>query len=479
MVFHCSFPGCPKEARFQFPPATKGAAVRQKWLDFAGIKFVEPFSTRGLCEDHFTPDQFLRERAETGSNLSRTRLKYRAVPTIGVVNVTNPVADPQPVATSAEKRARSNSSNAEDIERIKKTYFRVSLQDLGSTSANSDIDQKKEEYDCSTARQDHTYHSTEEVVSGGTVCHEHASPPEIEEILPEMFFASEVILSGSRSQATQTDPTSIDKSTQTDCRVRHYATQTKISFAYSIHSWRKNRTIITYFTSLENYQQFKIVLASLGPGAHYLKYKDWKPQGVSVEDQLFITLWKLRRNSTDLELSFYFQISKPAVSNILHAWIPFIACQWQRLDCWPSRQLVAYFMPDCFKNRDPPAEASYVERTRDNVEVAGTSTGTDEPSASTSSGGSNAQEILARLGVHLEMPQVEDQHRSCTRDSQDKGGKKWTPGSFERLINSMNQFMILKKDLSGGYAKFAEEIVSICMILCCFRDFLTNRGDSS
>jgi len=80
-------------------------------------------------------------------------------------------------------------------------------------------------------------------------------------------------------------------------------------------------------------------------------YYDWAVTSVSLEDQLLLTLIKLRLNTPILDLSIRFDISETTVTNIfktmlfaLHQLL-FVAC----MPRVPSRLKCQSALPDCFK----------------------------------------------------------------------------------------------------------------------------------
>lgn len=69
-------------------------------------------------------------------------------------------------------------------------------------------------------------------------------------------------------------------------------------------------------------------------------------ENLSIANQFFHTLIKLRQHKINFELSRLFNISEFSVSNI---WINFMARQWQEVNIWPDRDLVRYFCPSDFE----------------------------------------------------------------------------------------------------------------------------------
>lgn len=121
----------------------------------------------------------------------------------------------------------------------------------------------------------------------------------------------------------------------------------------SVKMFVMNSSALHYYTGLENYDKFVMVLSTLGPAAHELKYYcDIKPV-LSIEDQFFLTLVKLRIHKPNKELSILFGINLKQVSAIFITWINFMHLQWSEFNWWPSRELTSYYMPADFKTKYP------------------------------------------------------------------------------------------------------------------------------
>jgi hypothetical protein len=72
-----------------------------------------------------------------------------------------------------------------------------------------------------------------------------------------------------------------------------------------------------------------------------------------VENQLFLTLIKIRQHKTNFELSRLFNISETAVVNIWVTWVNFMAKQWREVNMFPDRDIVRFFSPLGFKAKFP------------------------------------------------------------------------------------------------------------------------------
>lgn len=110
---------------------------------------------------------------------------------------------------------------------------------------------------------------------------------------------------------------------------------------------------IHHYTGLETYEKFQMVLQTLGPAENHLSYfYGFKPT-LSVEDQFFLTLIKLRTHPCNKELCIYFDLNEKQISNIFITFINFMYLQWSEINWWPNRELVKYFAPSDFYSKFP------------------------------------------------------------------------------------------------------------------------------
>ena len=138
--------------------------------------------------------------------------------------------------------------------------------------------------------------------------------------------------------------TCASSSSQTDAPAKGLITIEKI---------HDDNSQIAMMTGLENYGKFRIILETLGPAAYRLQYRWSQSVILSVENQFLLTLMKLRKHYSNQELAMFFAVSEKTVSNIFCTWINFMYHQWQELDIWPSKDLVAYFTPMDFNEQFP------------------------------------------------------------------------------------------------------------------------------
>ena len=110
---------------------------------------------------------------------------------------------------------------------------------------------------------------------------------------------------------------------------------------------------IMFYTGLQTYEVFIFVLATLGNAVYELNYLYYRSEQLSVENQLFLTLIKIRQHKTNFELSRLFNISETAVVNIWVTWVNFMAKQWREVNMFPDRDIVRFFSPLGFKAKFP------------------------------------------------------------------------------------------------------------------------------
>ena len=121
----------------------------------------------------------------------------------------------------------------------------------------------------------------------------------------------------------------------------------------SAWSYRHDPEGIHFYTGLETYEKFVFVLNTLGPARSMLNYYHGIEPNLSVEDQFFMTLIKLRLHKTNFELSRMFGVMEATVTNVFVTWVNFMYAEWKEIEWWPSRDCVRYFAPSSFKDQFP------------------------------------------------------------------------------------------------------------------------------
>ena len=121
-----------------------------------------------------------------------------------------------------------------------------------------------------------------------------------------------------------------------------------------------NSKLITVYTGLQNYDVFKWLFRRLETKAQYLNYVSGKSgstrsrtgpkRKLSLENEFFLTLVRLRLGLTEIDIGCRFKISQSTVSTILRTWIPFLAKEFEVFIRWPSKEEAKNSLPNCFAN---------------------------------------------------------------------------------------------------------------------------------
>lgn len=121
---------------------------------------------------------------------------------------------------------------------------------------------------------------------------------------------------------------------------------------YSIKHFRFNNKMVQYYTGFNSFEHFQLFFHSLGPAVSELNYKC---SVLDPEDQLFLTLMKLRQAKEDIELSQFFDISESTVSKLVVTWINFLYFQLKELEgiFWVSMDIIKQHMPADFLKKFP------------------------------------------------------------------------------------------------------------------------------
>ena len=123
--------------------------------------------------------------------------------------------------------------------------------------------------------------------------------------------------------------------------------------------------LIKLYTGLPSYALFNWLFTEVSPHAqnmHYYKGSmDDKPYQVKntskpgrkrsqpLEDELLMTLMKLRLNLREEDLAFRFGVCQSTVSQVLSTWLPFLHKELISFINWPSKEETLRYYPTCFR----------------------------------------------------------------------------------------------------------------------------------
>ena len=277
---------------------------------------------------------------------------------------------------------------------------------------------------------------------------------------------------------------------------------------------------IMFYTELQTYEVFIFVLATLGNAVYELNYLYYRSEQLSVENQLFLTLIKIRQHKTNFELSHLFNISETAVVNIWVTWVNFMAKQWREVNMFPDRDIVRFFSPLGFKAKFPSTRiiidgtecpvmkpkspiaqqatfSTYKNRNTIKLLVGATPGGLvnyvspayggstsdrqicersnlltlcDKGDSIMADKGFNVQDLFAPYNVTINIPTFFQKKNRMTGKTVLKDRAISSKRvHIERIIGLAKTYKILKEPLNVTETKLASEITFVCFMLCNFK----------
>ncbi|XP_069140042.1 uncharacterized protein [Argopecten irradians] len=169
-----------------------------------------------------------------------------------------------------------------------------------------------------------------------------------EETLNIPDFIEEVTLSTTTPDEVVVE--SYDNDTRPEECFKESGSQCSLLGKCSIDNFISRPKQLQYYTGFQNYSHFMFFFNLLGPATFHL---DSQCTAISPQDQLLLTLMKLRQAKDDIDLSFMFEISESTVSKIIVTWINFLYFQLKEIDIWASRDVVSKHMPEDFGKKYP------------------------------------------------------------------------------------------------------------------------------
>ena len=103
-----------------------------------------------------------------------------------------------------------------------------------------------------------------------------------------------------------------------------------------------------FYTGLPSYNVFSVLLTNLSPAATKSVNVG---SGLSLSDELLLSLMKISRAYTNKDLGYRFHIHKSKVTKVFHKWIDILFNNLQPLVAWPDKEMIISNMPACFKPR--------------------------------------------------------------------------------------------------------------------------------
>lgn len=128
--------------------------------------------------------------------------------------------------------------------------------------------------------------------------------------------------------------------------------QRRNKHVFSIRDFKHDNAAMLFYTGLNSYEKFCLLRSFLGPSCERLTYYGARPT-ISVDDQIFLTLIRLRRHKKYFELSRLFDIPLSQVTSIFYTWVNFMSLELSEYPWWPSQHDTRFFAPPSFKTDFP------------------------------------------------------------------------------------------------------------------------------
>ena len=259
----CCVPECSKRSVGHMFPKDK--LLKKQWLHAIRRAKFQPTSHTRVCSDHFRPEDFVEQSwASREAGVTRRFLKKGVVP-----SVFQWTQEKGPSERDMRMQKRQDSVNQAESQALEECIVE----------------------DASCCVNEVEVQSTDE---GGTPATTTAGPSRC------------AVGSAMEKQ-----------------------TQTKFKENFGIHKWKSNDKAIEYFTGFRDYQHFRFVFNLLGESVTSLQYvsRNYDMNVLDAENAFFLTLYKLRRGTPDVELGFHFGISDRMVGVIFVTWINFLYCE--------------------------------------------------------------------------------------------------------------------------------------------------------
>ena len=288
---------------------------------------------------------------------------------------------------------------------------------------------------------------------------------------------------------------------------RHCQTQTPFSgdSSFNIFYLSNNPSKIKVLTGLNDMKHFMLVFSLLGD----------IPNGVcgssrlAPENQLFLTLIKLRHAVTDAFLSVMFDVSRVTVGSIFNLWIQYMYEKFGEIDIWPDDKTVpegqAKVIIDCTEcpiqtplnpSEQQATYSTYKKGTTMKFLVGISHTASVTFCSEAYGGATTDKEIFERCGiidrlkpgdiivadrgflidqllpagVHLVTPAfLKGKFQLCSVALRRSRAITKTRIHVERIIGLTKNFTILEKKLHRSRVSYASQIFYVCAFMCNLR----------
>ncbi|XP_053618348.1 uncharacterized protein LOC128679886 [Plodia interpunctella] len=472
----CCVFGCRNIGNHSFP---KDKRIRKLWEAATRCKNFRASKWSKICSDHFKPEDYVRYGLYTGLLVNRI-LKKGTVPSVFTWSKTEDLK-----CSQRRRRAEARAAKREDPI--------ISLPECNELALNSNMCRFVDKAQASTSSE--------------------TAIPDFEVDCVEKAVVANIPI----PKIVQNDNTS----------VRESGTQKNYQF-FAVESFRNDDKGIDFYTGLESFKKFMFVFDTLCPEAYSITYSRSCVLGLSVEDQFFLTLIKLKRNKEDYELGRFFDVSPCTVSDIFITWINFMHQMWSMLNIWPTRELVNFYMSGGFKQYYPSTRvigdhtenpiqrpvnlaaqrktlSSYKNHSTIKIEVEASPSGLISHCSDAYAGSTSDKKNVVRSQLYQKSEKGDSIMADRGFNMQDifahKGvtvnihpyfkGKCQLPGMtvvndpklsskrihIERLKELTKTYFMLHNPVNSNFVPLMSKIYFVCIMLCNFREnFVTNTA---
>lgn len=117
---------------------------------------------------------------------------------------------------------------------------------------------------------------------------------------------------------------------------------------FTLDSILKDNQLLTYYTGFDNSKMLNAFLNFINPENDITFSRK-----LSISDQIFVVLCKLRQGFDNIDLSFRFNVSSKHISKIFVNWVNIIYFRLGSLNIFPSRDVILNNSPPIFKEKYP------------------------------------------------------------------------------------------------------------------------------
>lgn len=165
------------------------------------------------------------------------------------------------------------------------------------------------------------------------------------------------------STQTETDPVKryTTSSTQTTTHTCEVGIQCSLPLL-TYYDVKDNDEQLCFYTGIHSNEHFQAVFDEIKDNAEeqtsrrklrYTTNQGGRPRSLSVINEFFMVLMRLRLGLLIEDLAFRFCLSKSQCSDIVNRWIDYLSVQLAVLVQWPSMEIIKANMPKLFKEKFP------------------------------------------------------------------------------------------------------------------------------